>query len=1072
MSFAEYMRDDGLSLGVAAQHVDPQSASGVDASAVLHRRGSATASAVTFGASLLQGYSPATPADALQRQQRAAPAADDVSFAVSPSPSWAPPPPAAHSRPPLPPPPDPAASVPRRRPPDAATELQRQVEALQQKLAMRDAMLADQEQEMQAAEEQAAQLRREAEAGAAEIRRLRAEAGGGSSRAELQQLRADGDRLRQENADLRAAVDELEQARSEGAALTDQAAKYLQSVQDDNDNAAKAARDSLQALPRSHRDSADAPEDVAELVRHVLGVWEKELREAEAEVRHLSAQGRAPSEGAQRRSDEEMEGLRRSEGELRDELRRVRQELEQEREDRARQAEAGRRRLAEAEEEQDRLRERLRGRDGDAATAEQQLRDQLSERTKRCEDLLARAERQQEELDRLNAALRKPEPAPITSPSRPPPPRPPLRDDTPASPVFSPDSAPALPQLIKGDLEKLGSGAAQRKGMWKRRFFVADRDCLQYFEKAADYEAGLSGPKGEPTFMGVRFYHHQYAFVSSFTDRASAPTPPGGAADVAVHPRASDPRYYYFGFVPTKDNQLTSQLHRYDRKFLLRTTDRQVWADWCSFLCRQFNPQLWYRTFPELCGGKASGQPASDVPGVMPVVTAPTSPRASSVQQQQQLPETPRPPSAVVPPPAVRPAAIVAETQTSGGCASGDTEPMRPESMQGARAVLTEELRKSEDRLRRVLEDQEPLRRQLQTARTECADLREALRSRDREAGRQADDLRAAESRAAEVQADVRSLEAKLRAQSEGISAAQAEAVRLREQLQEARQREVELAAAASTPPPPRSPTTPPRRPTSPPASAAVQTSPGVRHDADVAALTRRLQEAKDHNRDLATEQRQVRDRLRSQEQNHDAQISMFCEQVLRDMEAIRLHSQEEIERREGDWRKEVAIWQQLVAEKEQQIVAAARQHHDDADGLDEVRHEQWRVIGDGAQSDARPVLSLKLSQADGFGSYGTRVAVDRNSLVQMSVVDDPSVGLQQGSLHRTWRFVSLGGDQTTVVATLAILPPPCVSPSRGRVLLPASAGHRSGGRARVSAARRKPAGSDRGATPRRLQYP
>ncbi len=51
--------------------------------------------------------------------------------------------------------------------------------------------------------------------------------------------------------------------------------------------------------------------------------------------------------------------------------------------------------------------------------------------------------------------------------------------------------------------------------------------------------------------------------------------------------------------------------------------------------------------------------------------------------------------------------------------------------------------------------------------------------------------------------------------------------------------------------------------------------------------------------------------------------------QVLRDMDALRKHSAAEMQRREAEWEGELQIWQQLVAEKEQQVVAAERRGGD-----------------------------------------------------------------------------------------------------------------------------------------------
>ena len=214
--------------------------------------------------------------------------------------------------------------------------------------------------------------------------------------------------------------------------------------------------------------------------------------------------------------------------------------------------------------------------------------------------------------------------------------------------------------------------------------------------------------------------------------------------------------------------------------------------------------------------------------------------------------------------------------------------------------------------------------------------------------------------------------------------------------------------------------------------------------------------------RDAAEQHNETNERMKEQEEQHDAQIAAFCEQVLKDMEAIKLQSKMEVARRDEDWQKEVEIWQQLVAEKEQQIAMSAHKtKFQNAPGVVEIAdalpgqhtntaEAQWRVIGSSsAGHQPSTVLSLKLSTSggvtvvsgegvDGPRTYGTRIAVDKRKLSQVSVTDNPTT---RDSMSRTWKFRSLSSDGSAVALSLSIVPNGAEADSGGRPL-PLAAGH------------------------------
>eukprot|EP00756_Hemistasia_phaeocysticola_P017389 Hpha_TRINITY_DN15534_c0_g5::TRINITY_DN15534_c0_g5_i1::g.106527::m.106527 len=1008
--FDDYMNEEPVLLGAAARQATVPQPDSSQPSAVFARGGSST----TFGgSSLLMGMAPAAA-------------------------------------------PSPAAGLPPRHPVDGgvrlplATEggtpqrtgyqdpgLERELERLRQSVAIKDEMIKEQELEVAAAEEATNELQRRLLAGESEIERLRSEGsrrtgGDAALRAELRNSAEEIDRLRNE-------LIEADEERRRGSELAEQAGLLLAKVQEDNDKAHGVLTGALEQLPRS--EDGDPPEDLSALAEYAMRAWERELHAVEADARKVS------HGDSNARLIDELEELRRSEKGLREDLRRARQEV----------MEADRRRTEQVgalEEETKRLQQQLA--DGLAqreGTERQQKREaelaaDLEEARRQCVALESRCSDVTETLARTQGDLARLRDAPAqnrASPKRPPPSKP--DDSALASPIFCGSPTVRFPELHRGELEKLGSGGAQKRSVWKKRFFVADRDCLQYFEKAADYEAGLA--QGRQSFTGVRFFQHQMAFVAQFSERPAPQHPAASASgipvDTAVHPRANEPKYYYFGFVPKKDNALASQFHLHDRKFLLRTTDKQAWIEWCSFISRMYNPKLWYRSFPDLCGQEGPARPEGAVlaPGVLAITPAPVgSPYTSP--QHTPMDSVPPPSLRAAPPPPPRPPpALVQPSPTSTAApapaAPGGGDSSELQSLRNARGVLSEELRRSEEQMQSLLDQQEPLRRRVEIAEGSRSELQEALRARDREVARQSDELQARVSAIASLQEELRSAEAQIAAQADAIGIAREEAVRLREQLQGAHDREYEAAqspnAAAAVAAPAADP--PPLRAPPPPQPSTI--------GPEVEDLTRRLTEVREANRNLTVEQQAVRDKLRVQERTHDAQIAMFCDQVLRDMDAIRQHSQGELERREKEWQRELVIWQQLVAEKEQQLVAAARRCVGDEDGLDEVRHEQWRVVGESPPRGAPVVLTLRLSQSPvDFGSFGTRVAVDRECLSQMSVVDDPA-GRDGQSMHRTWRFMSLGGEQTTVVLSLAIVPSACLSPPRGQTRQRITVGPRSG---------------------------
>ena len=185
----------------------------------------------------------------------------------------------------------------------------------------------------------------------------------------------------------------------------------------------------------------------------------------------------------------------------------------------------------------------------------------------------------------------------------------------------------------------------------------------------------------------------------------------------------------------------------------------------------------------------------------------------------------------------------------------------------------------------------------------------------------------------------------------------------------------------------------------------------------------------------MAAEREEASTLLKEQEAHHTAQIEAFCDQVLDHLDAVKTQSKVEIAKRDEDWQRELAIWQQLVAEKEQQLAMSGYNKSGRGDTGEE--DSLWKVIGNNTSGTSAPtatptLLSLKLTGnaaggMSGLGdfdipkTYGTRIAVDKRRLTQLSVTDDPST---REGMSRSWKFKTAGGaDYTTVVLSLAILP-------------------------------------------------
>eukprot|EP00754_Rhynchopus_humris_P007234 Rhum_TRINITY_DN13382_c0_g2::Rhum_TRINITY_DN13382_c0_g2_i1::g.59670::m.59670 len=534
-------------------------------------------------------------------------------------------------------------------------------------------------------------------------------------------------------------------------------------------------------------------------------------------------------------------------------------------------------------------------------------------------------------------------------------------------------------QTMQSELHKLGA-VSNGPSVWKKRYFFANTTCLQYMDKPEDV--------GKPALVkGERYYASQHAFVPRFvSDLAHA----GDGAGAAIHPRATDPHSFYFGFLPRHDNTVSTQA------FLLRTSSRETWQMWCAFLSRM--------------------------------------PYSSATPSREALMRSPEVIGGVTPPP---------------------RDDSRDENFDssGARGSLAlgAELKKTEEALRAMMDEQAPLRERVQQCEAELADARSEIerlngdlhmKSRtvdvyQREAVKNGDEVNT-------LQRQCRTLQDAVESEAREVSTLREEVARLRTEAMQsiasghgkALERPVCTSAATATGHDLGVTASGAQTDELPAAAAAADGGRGAERERELERKLRRMTE----------EQEEVSRKLKDQEAAHDAQIAAFCEQVLQDMDAIKMQGKMEVARRDADWQKEVAIWQQLVAEKEQQITMAAHRTaghrgadvslvgdmHDSGMVVSGGGDAQWKLIGSGAGGSAvaggvspATVLSLKLSTTaadaeDAPKTFGTRIAVDKRKLAQVSVTDNPAA---RDSMSRTWKFRSMGADGSAVSLSLSIVP-------------------------------------------------
>ncbi|KAJ9450727.1 hypothetical protein DIPPA_20059 [Diplonema papillatum] len=526
---------------------------------------------------------------------------------------------------------------------------------------------------------------------------------------------------------------------------------------------------------------------------------------------------------------------------------------------------------------------------------------------------------------------------------------------------------------IQGELAKLGMSSKHTPATWKSRWFAADATCVQYFESEEDLQA-----RDPALVKGVRFYASQEAFVSSFrADSCNTVDRYNKLGPHATyhHPKAVDTRCFYFGFIPKADNALS-------QVFLLRTHSMESQKKWCTYLSRQFG-------IDSGCDGSEQGERED---------------------------------------------------------------------------CVSDELRKTEDTLRTVMSEQKhardrvrELERETSALQEEVRQCREALLQKEQAIDFHKKDNARLASELAYTTKNNHSLSTAVQVATEETDLLKQELGkrRLGDELAVVDRKRISLAAVVCA-----------ERAVSPAESPREEPLTGERlkrlqqHDIYARGLDTnesqettlnasrdfsrdpheelvvRLQKVSVYNKRLAAERKEASSRLKQQEIEHDAQIAAFCDQVLRDMEAIRLQSKIEISRKEEEWQKELSIWQQLVAEKEQQIALTAqcKGAPEDAqfNGPSDVEEGVgYRLIGSqkdptalhlwlsatGSMTDYNGILS---SSTPGPRTYGTRIAVDKRRLMQTSVVDDPAA---TNSMSRTWKFKSVGSDRSQIVLSLAIHP-------------------------------------------------
>eukprot|EP01063_Lacrimia_lanifica_P008168 TRINITY_DN1528_c0_g5_i1.p1 TRINITY_DN1528_c0_g5~~TRINITY_DN1528_c0_g5_i1.p1 ORF type:complete len:1047 (+),score=290.34 TRINITY_DN1528_c0_g5_i1:79-3219(+) len=820
------------------------------------------------------------------------------------------------------------------------TALRQQLAAEVQKVQNQNRMLRAQEEELVAAEAAAEALRSENAALRRDVAALQQQSH--NAPAELAALKAEHETLRQNF--------------EEAGLLTEQAGDLLKKVQGDVDDAAHAA---LTVLKRLFPDEQGPPayEAVSELITYLGAQVEGLLGETldtaaglDAELNKAKAQvhGLAGEVDAARGSRTAVTSLGKE--------------------------------LANLRAENDELRQNTASRDGAAAGRVRELEEQL----RNAERLHSEHEREKqtvvELLQATESALRS-----LEGDYR-------KLKETAAAPSSEPLS------VRHGMLWKYGIGSSGGASSWKERFFAADATCLQYYLSEDDYR------RNDPSLMkGKRYYAAQQSFVHRFVSHASHLASCPVVGTTSIHPVATDPDAFYFGFVPKSDNELSTQA------FVLRTSSKEAWQEWCQVLSHAFNGAH----APPVSAGTPDGAGAAS-PELLTALTPPT-------RSERRI--------------------------------------MESEAFQGTRNDLGKELRKTEGALRALVEEQQPLKQRLLELEAEAEGLTKELdrATRDlqvqgmkievyrREAGRAAEEL-------AELKVTNRTL-------SEAMGASGEEILVLRREIDDVRTRESRSLTAAAAHRQQLQAQMPPVV-----ACAGAQTdlagietaleddrrgdlsasmlsgakAPRVAHSSAPGRRSAEDQckELEDKLCAMTDEQHQASKKLQEQEAAHDAQIAAFCEQVLQDMDAIRLQSKVEVARREEDWQKEVAIWQQLVAEKEQQIAMTAHtvatnrprpspldQEEDVTLSRDDV---QWKIIG-GQERASNTVLCLKLSasgeitaEPDAPKTFATKIAADRRMLSQLSVLDNPP---SANALSRTWRFKSLGVDASSISLTLSITP-------------------------------------------------
>ena len=371
----------------------------------------------------------------------------------------------------------------------------------------------------------------------------------------------------------------------------------------------------------------------------------------------------------------------------------------------------------------------------------------------------------------------------------------------------------------------------------------------------------------------------------------------------------------------------------------------------------------------------------------------------------------------------------------------------------GARGSLAlgAELKKTEEALRAMMDEQAPLRERVRQCEAELADARSEVERLNGDLHMKSRTVDVYQREAVKNGDEVNTLQRQCRTLQDAVGSEAREVGTLREEVARLRTEAMQSIASGHG--------KALDRPVCTSAATATGhdlgvTASGAQTDelpaaagaaADGGRQAERERELERKLRRMTEEQEEVSRKMKDQEAAHDAQIAAFCEQVLQDMDAIKMQGKMEVARRDADWQKEVAIWQQLVAEKEQQITMAAHRTaghrgadvslvgdmHDSGMVLSGGGDAQWKLIGSaggaGVAGGASPatVLSLKLSTTaaeaeDSPKTFGTRIAVDKRKLAQVSVTDNPAA---RDSMSRTWKFRSMGADGSAVSLSLSIVP-------------------------------------------------